>query len=494
MPVTNPLSTQIVDRVGMAVRTGREASYGTPPDTLRAILKISESLKTNPERIKSEESSPDRMGGQSSLVGRPASGQVSIYLRYSETCFEFLEDVFWSSFDEEHAVSSAQITFASADNSITIDPIHPAVFTGSGLDDLASGGAYTGEVTLTFEVEIDAENAPDTFRWRTVEKDGTQGAWTSGVAITGAAQELQDGVSVTFGATTGHTTADKWEVPVLVFDDHLPYRPFEIRGAAQEANRSTFRVAESEDNTLTKLILEWGMLADEAAGATVELVGTSLLGPGTTRHSRTIEREYPDGTFGPYTGLVASSARLQANHKQFLRLDIDYSGRGIDENGRPSESVANTHLPAIDGQIGDMQNHLKAFRENGAVDGNIRNLEMSWNNTTRNQELAMQHAPVGVAGGTVDMTGTLAGLLFYGDDRLDRALGDQASDLAAVITTTEGTIIYQFLRFKFDPNEPTAESGEGDAELSLPFEAEPFVFADGSRAYVIVTKIPAAAP
>lgn len=75
------------------------------------------------------------------------------------------------------------------------------------LNDAAISGAYTGAENAVFEVEIDAEGAPDTFRWR---KDA--GAWTSGVAITGAAQLLSDGVNISFVATTGHSYSYKWTV------------------------------------------------------------------------------------------------------------------------------------------------------------------------------------------------------------------------------------------------------------------------------------------
>jgi len=82
-----------------------------------------------------------------------------------------------------------------------------ADFSGAGLDDATAGGTYTGTADATYEVVIDATGTPDTFKWR---KDG--GAWTSTVSITGSAQTLSDGVTVTFGATTGHTLDDQWTI------------------------------------------------------------------------------------------------------------------------------------------------------------------------------------------------------------------------------------------------------------------------------------------
>jgi hypothetical protein len=91
----------------------------------------------------------------------------------------------------------------------TLVTVTAAVFTGTGLDDLTAGSTYTGDTNGNYEVEIDATGTPDTFKWR---KDA--GAYTTGVAITGAAQTLAEGVTVTFAATTGHTLGDKWDIAV----------------------------------------------------------------------------------------------------------------------------------------------------------------------------------------------------------------------------------------------------------------------------------------
>ncbi len=81
-------------------------------------------------------------------------------------------------------------------------------FTGSGLDDLTPGGDSTAIVITNYKVEIDGTGTPDTFRW---SDDGGSTWDVSTVAITGSAQTLNNGVTVTFGATTGHTLTDYWE-------------------------------------------------------------------------------------------------------------------------------------------------------------------------------------------------------------------------------------------------------------------------------------------
>lgn len=95
-------------------------------------------------------------------------------------------------------------------------------FTGAGLDDATAAGTCTAATASLYEVVIDSSVAsPDTFKWR---KDG--GSWTAGVSMTGAAQALADGVTITFKATDGHTLADAWSIQTTV-----SWTPSPISGA-----------------------------------------------------------------------------------------------------------------------------------------------------------------------------------------------------------------------------------------------------------------------
>lgn len=78
---------------------------------------------------------------------------------------------------------------------------------GGALDDMTTSGTYTGSIRLNYYVEIDGTGTPNTFKW---SNSGGNVFNAVGVAITGAAQVLADGVTITFGATTGHTLASVW--------------------------------------------------------------------------------------------------------------------------------------------------------------------------------------------------------------------------------------------------------------------------------------------
>ena len=74
---------------------------------------------------------------------------------------------------------------------------------------IALTGTNSG-ATATFTIDIvDGVANPATFKWK---KDS--GSYSSATAITGAAQVMSDGVSVTFDAVNGYITGSQWTIPV----------------------------------------------------------------------------------------------------------------------------------------------------------------------------------------------------------------------------------------------------------------------------------------
>lgn len=84
--------------------------------------------------------------------------------------------------------------------------------TGSGLNDITFGGLFTGATSVTYYVKIDATGTPDTFSW---SKDNFSTTEATGVSLTGSAQTLDNGITITASATTGHTLNDVWQMTTL---------------------------------------------------------------------------------------------------------------------------------------------------------------------------------------------------------------------------------------------------------------------------------------
>lgn len=87
------------------------------------------------------------------------------------------------------------------------DYIEDSIYYGvDGLDDAVSSGTYTGDEDIRYIIEIDTVGATDTFRWS--DDDGS--TFSASQNCSTSPTSLSNGVTVSFGATTGHDIEDKW--------------------------------------------------------------------------------------------------------------------------------------------------------------------------------------------------------------------------------------------------------------------------------------------
>lgn len=108
----------------------------------------------------------------------------------------------------------------------------PNGFKGVGLNDATWGTGYSDAGnTADFEVVIDAEGTPDTFKWR---KNG--GGWTATVNCDTGAVTLSDSQTILWAANTGHTLADQWVV------GNLDTEATSEVGAAAQITEATHRL------------------------------------------------------------------------------------------------------------------------------------------------------------------------------------------------------------------------------------------------------------
>ncbi len=93
------------------------------------------------------------------------------------------------------------------DKNYILTGIGAVTFTGAGLNNMTAGGSFSGTTALRYKIEIDGTGTPDAFKW---SDDGGTSWDANAVAITGSAQTLNNGVTVTFATTTGHTVGNYW--------------------------------------------------------------------------------------------------------------------------------------------------------------------------------------------------------------------------------------------------------------------------------------------
>jgi len=150
---------------------------------------------------------------------------------------------------------SEVIRIPAAATSLTSTAQTATSFVGSGLDDATFTGTYTGTASVSFTVAV---TATGTFKWK--KNDGN---YTTGVAMTGSAQALSDGISVTFAATTGHTIGDYWVYMSYLYPINL-IRPQIIH----ERTATTPTVEADEYNQMT---MSTGFIPDQTDGTNRQL-------------------------------------------------------------------------------------------------------------------------------------------------------------------------------------------------------------------------------
>ena len=121
-------------------------------------------------------------------------------------------------------------------------------FSGSGLNDATFGGFYDTTTANTFYVKIiGADENPEQFVW---SKNNFVGDTSGNINITGAAQALANGVTVTFGATTGHTNGDIWTAATIVaLDDAATLASIHVsKEGALADDKGTLKISVNDGN------------------------------------------------------------------------------------------------------------------------------------------------------------------------------------------------------------------------------------------------------
>jgi hypothetical protein len=262
-----------------------------------------------------------------------------------------------------------------------------------------------------------------------------------------------------------------------------------------------------------KLILAYHTLTDEAAGDTVTVEGLTCRN-GTTLISSTYEREQTDATtdrFQHYPGTVMSSIEFQLTFNEILKVVaqvVSMSPRGFvdpaDEtgSGKADESVWNGLTDVTESVVDkttDMSNNVRAFRDGGALSGNIKALTINHQLNVEPIQAGMVTDPLGQSLGTKGLTGSLSGYLIDENGRVVKAFNSTPTDFHFMVIPDEEAFgadapIYIFTVYQAVFNEmgdsPKA-SAIGPTMLDLNFECDESP--DYPDVWLQVTKIPTVA-
>jgi phage tail sheath gpL-like len=191
----------------------------------------------------------------------------------------------------------------------------------TGLNDLTSGGTFTGTQDAVFEIEVIATGTPDTWRWR---KNG--GSWSAAVTMSTNAVALSDGVTATFAASTGHTRFATWVIACAAVNYTFDTLSGEITSAAQA--QAAYGVS--------------SVLTDMLSVAKAEFPTSRLFGfvqdPGA---SATLARGFAQTTGG---ATEAGTLALYYNYRRLGNTDRGRFTVPVEERGNATVGAV-TYLP-----------------------------------------------------------------------------------------------------------------------------------------------------
>ena len=211
-------------------------------------------------------------------------------------------------------------------------------FVGSGLDDAFFAGHYSGDSSSkSFYVKIDSAGATDTFEWG---YDSGVGAVATGIVITGAEQTLSDGISIDFGATTGHTLGDKWTGTATAVDIDTGF--FSNRNTGDAGDGYThvglfFDVSEDKWRLLSRY--------DSEPDAPINLLSPTL------QYGTLVVSSLEGNVTGNLTGNASTATQLATGRNFSITGDITAGAVSFDGTGNVALNAAITAGSIVNADI-----------------------------------------------------------------------------------------------------------------------------------------------
>jgi len=152
-----------------------------------------------------------RAGNTFNLLGGelPIGQSFGLSLDLAQTPILVFDDVINSAAHELYEYSISPM-------SRPLDHLKFARSTGTGVTDFSLSGTYIGTAQKIYRIKISLASSTDKFQYSTSTDGGTTfSAYAPssgpGTNITGSVQTINDGLSINFTKTTGHTLNDVWE-------------------------------------------------------------------------------------------------------------------------------------------------------------------------------------------------------------------------------------------------------------------------------------------
>ena len=111
-------------------------------------------------------------------------------------------------FDDSRARGDWRNNF-NGENTVYLDGPHFYSYS-SNLNDLSASGTFTGTLDKRYEIKVISVSSTDEFVWRSWYVTDDKPSWNGPLSMSTSPILLDDGISVSFGAISGHKVNDLW--------------------------------------------------------------------------------------------------------------------------------------------------------------------------------------------------------------------------------------------------------------------------------------------
>lgn len=322
-------------------------------------------------------------------------------------------------------------------------------FIGSGLNDAYYSGHYSGDSdTKSFFVKIDSAGATDTFEWGFDSAVGTE---ATKVLITGTDQILDSaaGISIIFGATTGHTLGDKWTGTAAAVDIDTGFFTNRNEGEAGDGYTHVGLFFDVSDD-------KWRLVSkyDSEPEAPINVNSP-------TYQTGTMVANIQGNLTGAVTGNASTATALATSRDFSLTGDVTAVAQGFDGSGNVTLTTVYNPGSIVNDDINASAGIVDTKLATISTSGKVQNSATTATSANTNSAIVARDASGNFSAGTI--TATFSG-------NLTGNVTGQVSDISNLSTDSlgEGSTNLYYTNARVDAvldNTTTDSIGEGSTNL-----------------------------
>lgn len=456
------------------IGSARETTFGVIPTSpvFKTRRVTSHALATNPQTVVSNEIRSDRQRKDVILTAYQPGGTVA-----GEAAFQVLDD------DFEEGLQGTWATTPSRDNNGTADSVITNVATSGTVVTCTTGAAFVaGQLVLFSGFGITLNNGVFKCSTGSATVPAFSGSGITDEAAPAANAKMKvvgfrgasgDLVAVASGTKITSTSLDFTTLGLTV---GMWVRPNAF--AINPANNDFCRISAIAAQTLTFDRVPSGWANDAGTSQVVDVYFGDFLTNGSTKRSRTWERQYLDHspvTYEYLPGEVVDKLTLNVAAGAIVTQSLDFVGGGASTDTTTRASGA-TDIAAPTNDVLNAAANVGRIGFDGSLVASpnyVMDATISIANNLRRQMAVGSVAPIGIGNGEFAVTLTLN--TYFGDKTiLDKILNNTLTSFDMRIGRTDSNneaYVLDFPSIKLGAGSPSVSGKNADVMLSATAEA-----------------------